>query len=89
MTDRQPTQVLANGAIRYGIYNADGTLDHYEYLRREDAPTVEGTPLSKANLLSDATASKLWPAATSRRTQLSTRHLKSYRRACTSSAISS
>lgn len=61
MTDRQPTQVLANGAIRYGIYRADGTLDHYEYLRREDAPTVEGTPLSKANLLSDATASKLWP----------------------------
>nr|DAO39284.1 MAG TPA: short tail fiber protein [Bacteriophage sp.] len=63
MTDRQPTQVLANGAIRYGIYNADGTLDHYEYLRREDAPTVEGTPLSKANLLSDATASKLWPGS--------------------------
>ena len=63
MTDRQPTQVLANGAIRYGIYRADGTLDHYEYLRREDAPTVEGTPLSKANLLSDATASKLWPGS--------------------------
>lgn len=63
MTDRQPTQVLANGAIRYGIYNADGTLDHYEYLRREDAPTVEGTPLSKANILSDATASKLWPGS--------------------------
>lgn len=63
MTDRQPTQVLANGAIRYGIYRADGTLDHYEYLRREDAPAVEGTPLSKANLLSDATASKLWPGS--------------------------
>lgn len=63
MKDRQPTQVLANGAIRYGIYRADGTLDHYEYLRREDAPTVEGTPLSKANLLSDATASKLWPGS--------------------------
>ena len=63
MTDRQPTQVLANGAIRYGIYRADGTLDHYEYLRREDAPTVEGTPLSKANLLSDATALKLWPGS--------------------------
>lgn len=63
MTDRQPTQVLANGAIRYGIYNAGGTLDHYEYLRREDAPTVEGTPLNKANLLSDATATKLWPGS--------------------------
>ena len=43
MKDRQPTQVLANGAIRYGVYNADGTLNHYEYLKREDAPTVEGT----------------------------------------------
>ena len=29
MKDRQPTKVLANGAIRYGIYGADGTLDHY------------------------------------------------------------
>ena len=59
MKDRQPTQVLANGAIRYGVYNADGTLNHYEYLKREDAPTVEGTPLNKANLLSDTTAAKL------------------------------
>lgn len=66
MKDRQPTQVLANGAIRYGVYNADGTLNHYEYLKREDAPTVEGTPLNKANLLSDATAAKLWPNADTR-----------------------
>ena len=66
MKDRQPTQVLANGAIRYGVYNADGALDHYEYLKREDAPTVEGTPLNKANLLSDATAAKLWPNASAR-----------------------
>ena len=66
MKDRQPTQVLANGAIRYGVYNADGKLDHYEYLKREDAPTVEGTPLNKANLLSDTTAAKLWPNASTR-----------------------
>lgn len=66
MKDRQPTQVLANGAIRYGIYNADGSLNHYEYMKREDAPTVEGTPLNKANLLSDATAAKIWPKATTR-----------------------
>lgn len=66
MKDRQPTQVLDNGAIRYGIYNADGSLDHYEYLKREDAPTVEGTPLNKANLLSDATAAKIWPSAATR-----------------------
>lgn len=60
MKDRQPTQVLANGAIRYGIYSAGGTLDHYEYMKREDAPSVEGTPLNKANLLSDATENKIW-----------------------------
>lgn len=60
MKDRQPTQVLANGAIRYGIYSADGTLVRYEYMKREDAPTVEGTPLNKANLLSDATEAKIW-----------------------------
>lgn len=66
MKDRQPTQILANGAIRYGVYNANGTLDRYEYLKREDAPTVEGTPLNKANLLSDATAAKLWPNAATR-----------------------
>lgn len=66
MKDRQPTKILANGAIRYGVYNADGTLNHYEYLKREDAPTVEGTPLNKANLLSDATAAKLWPNASAR-----------------------
>ena len=66
MKDRQPTKVLANGAIRYGIYREDGTLDHYEYMKREDAPTVEGTPLNKANLLSDATAAKLWPNAEAR-----------------------
>ena len=66
MKDRQPTQVLDNGAIRYGVYIADGTLDHYEYLKREDAPTIKGTPLNKANLLSDATAAKLWPNAATR-----------------------
>lgn len=63
MKDRQPTQILSNGAIRYGVYTAGGTLDHYVYLKREDAPTVEGTPLNKANLLSDATAAKIWPGS--------------------------
>ena len=63
MKDRQPTKVLANGAIRYGIYNAYGILNRYEYMKREDAPTVEGTPLNKANLLSDATAAKIWPGS--------------------------
>ena len=63
MKDTHVTQGSAKGAIRYGVYNADGTLNHYEYLKREDAPTVEGTPLNKANLLSDATAAKIWPGS--------------------------
>lgn len=63
MKDRQPTKILANGAIRYGIYNEDGTLNRYEYMKREDSPTVEGTPLNKANLLSDETAAKIWPGS--------------------------
>ena len=63
MKDRQPTQILSNGAIRYGVYTAGGALDHYVYLKREDAPTVEGTTLNKANLLSDATAAKIWPGS--------------------------
>lgn len=66
MRDRQPTQVLSNGAIRYGVYNANGSLSRYEYLRREDEPSAEGTPLNKANLLSDATAKKIWPNADAR-----------------------
>ena len=56
MKDRQPTQILDNGAFRYGIYDESGQLLRYDYMKREDAPTVEGTPLNKANLLSDATA---------------------------------
>lgn len=64
MKDRQPTQILDNGAIRYGIYDEAGQLLRYEYMKREDAPTVEGTPLNKANLLSDATAAKIWRGAT-------------------------
>ncbi len=64
MKDRQPTQILDNGAIRYGVYDEAGQLLRYEYMKREDAPTVEGTSLNKANLLSDATAAKIWRGAT-------------------------
>lgn len=64
MTDRQPTQLLANGAIRYGVYGSDGQLLRYEYMKREDAPTTEGTPLNKATLLSDTTAAQIWRGTT-------------------------
>ena len=51
MKDRQPTKVLSNGAIRYGIYREDGTLDNNEYMKREHATTIEGTPINKENTL--------------------------------------
>jgi len=59
MVDRVPVQALGNGAIRYGIYNADGSLNRYEYIKLEDGATVTGTPLNKANLLTDAVAAAL------------------------------
>ena len=59
MKDRTPTQVLANGAIRYGIYDSEGALLRYAYIKPEDEPTQEGTPLNKATLLSDETAAGL------------------------------
>lgn len=59
MQDRTPTQVLENGAVRYGVYDDAGNLLRYEYIRPEDDPTDEGTPLNKATLLSDETAESL------------------------------
>ncbi len=53
MRDRTPTKVLGNGALRYGVYDADGTFLRYEYLGLDDQPTQEGTPLNKASLLTD------------------------------------
>ena len=53
MRDRIPTRLLGNGAVRYGLYNEDGNLVQYVYIRPEDEPTQEGTPLNKAVLLSD------------------------------------
>lgn len=55
MKDRISTKILPNGAIRYGIYDESGALIRYEYIRPEDEPTEAGTPLSKANLMTDAT----------------------------------
>lgn len=46
--DRVPTQVLDNGATRYGIYDENGTLLRYEYIKREDEPTDEGTAINRS-----------------------------------------
>jgi len=59
MTDRIPTQVLNNGALRYAEYDSTGALVQYRYLALADEPTIAGTPLNKNTLLTDAVASIL------------------------------
>lgn len=56
MKDRQSTEVLSNGAVRYGIYNEAGVLQRYEYIKLEDGPTEDGTAYSKAAVLPDDVA---------------------------------
>ena len=66
MRDRTPTQVLDNGALRYGVYDEAGNLLRYEYLALEDDPTDPGTDLSKATLLQDSTEVSLFGSAADR-----------------------
>ena len=53
--DRIPTNVLSNEAVRYGVYDEEGKLLRYEYMKREDEPIEEGTPINKVlfNTLSE------------------------------------
>lgn len=60
MKDRLPTNLLANGALRYGVYDDSGELLRYEYIKPEDEPTEEGTALNKATLLQDETEALIW-----------------------------
>ena len=62
MQDRQGTNDLANGAVRYGVYSANGSLLRYEWLLLEDEPLEVGTPLTAGNLLTAQTAEKIWRA---------------------------
>lgn len=62
MQDRQGTNNLANGAVRYGVYDAGGNLLRYEWIRPEDEPLEAGTPLTAGNLLTAQTAAKVWRA---------------------------
>lgn len=66
MRDRTPTKVLENGAIRYAVYDEDGTFIRHDYLLPADEPTDEGTALSKENLLSDSTEVLLFGGAADR-----------------------
>ena len=62
MRDRIGTNDLANGAVRYGAYDAAGSLLRYEWLRPEDEPLEAGTPLTAGNLLTAQSAAKIWRA---------------------------
>ena len=62
MQDRIGTNDLANGAVRYGVYSANGSLLRYEWLLPEDEPLEAGTPLTAGNLLTAQTAAKVWRA---------------------------
>ena len=62
MQDRQGTNDLANGAVRYGVYGAAGSLLRYEWIRLEDEPLEAGTPLTAGNLLTAQAAAKVWRA---------------------------
>lgn len=46
--DRVPQEVLPNGAVRYGIYDTNGNLIRYEYIKREDEPIEEGTSINRS-----------------------------------------
>lgn len=62
MHDRVGTNNLANGAVRYGVYGADGQLVRYQWIRLEDEPLAAETPLIADNLLTIATAQQIWAA---------------------------
>ena len=59
MRDRESTKILPNGAVRYGVYDANGSLLRYEYIRLEDEPTVPGSLWNRANVLPDNLVSLL------------------------------
>lgn len=63
MRDRIGTNDLANGAVRYGVYNASGNRLRYEWIRPEDEPLENGTPLNRETFLSVEAESTVWPTS--------------------------
>lgn len=45
--DRVPTEVLANGAIRYEVFDSNGTSQGYMWIKRADAPSEVGNKWNK------------------------------------------
>lgn len=56
MTDRIPTKILDNGAIRMEIFNELSESQGYIWMKRADEPEVNGTSINKASLLKDSTS---------------------------------
>ena len=63
MQDRIGTNDLANGAVRYGVYDAGGNRLRYEWIRPEDEPLEAGTPLHAETFLSAEAEAVIWPAS--------------------------
>lgn len=63
MQDRIGTNDLANGAVRYGVYDASGNRLRHEWIRPEDEPLEAGTPLNRETLLSAEAEAVVWPAS--------------------------
>lgn len=63
MQDRVGSTDLANGAVRYVGYNAYKVVLRGIWLKLEDEPLEEGTPLNRETLLSAETEQILWPAS--------------------------
>ena len=63
MQDRIGTNDLANGAVRYGVYDASGSLLRYEWIRIEDEPLEAGPPPNRETLLSAEAEAVVWPAS--------------------------
>ena len=63
MRDRIGTNGLANGAVRYGVYDMSGNRLRYEWIRPEDEPLEAGTPLHAETFLSAEAEAVIWPAS--------------------------
>ena len=47
VVDRVPTEILANGAVRWEQFDSQGNSLGYVYMKRADEPTVVGTAIDK------------------------------------------
>lgn len=63
MRDRIGTNGLANGAVRYGVYDMSGNRLRYEWIRPEDEPLEAGMPLNAETFLSAEAEAVIWPAS--------------------------